>query len=126
MRLIDADDLISNISSMRVYVGGKDITDPEYRKSVLTAIDEAPTVDAIVSPVSIGQTVWAIEFYRGKPIAIHEDKVQMVGYTSRSIKILLRNHHDFNKAFVLDKTVFTTYKAAEAALKARENECTEE
>lgn len=48
MRLIDADALTANISSMRVYVGGKDITDPEYRKSVLTAIAEAPTVDAIV------------------------------------------------------------------------------
>lgn len=46
MRLIDADDLTADISSMRVYVGGKDITDPEYRESVLTAIAEAPTVDA--------------------------------------------------------------------------------
>lgn len=46
MRLIDADDLTADISSMRVYVGGKDITDPEYRKSVLKAIAEAPTVDA--------------------------------------------------------------------------------
>lgn len=121
MRLIDADDLISNISSMRVYLGGKDITDPEYRKSVLTAIDEAPTVDAIVSPVSTGQTVWAIEFYRDKPIAIHEDMVQMVGFTSRSVKIALRNHHSFGKTFVLGKTVFLTpEEAAEAALKARE------
>lgn len=48
MRLIDADDLTADISSLRVYVGGKDITDPEYRKSILTAIAEAPTVDAVV------------------------------------------------------------------------------
>ena len=46
MRLIDADDLTADISSIRVYVGGKDITDPEYRESVLMAIAEAPTVDA--------------------------------------------------------------------------------
>ena len=121
MRLIDADDLTADISSMRVYVGGKYITAPEYRESVLTAIAEAPTVDAIVSPVSIGQTVWAIEFYRGKPIAIHGDMVQMVGFTSRSVKIALRNHHSFGKTFVLGKTVFLTRKAAEEALKARES-----
>lgn len=48
MRLIDADYLTADISSMRVYVGGKDITDPEYRESVLTAIAEAPTVDVVV------------------------------------------------------------------------------
>lgn len=43
MRLIDADDLTADISSMRVYVGGKDITDLEYKDSILTAICEAPT-----------------------------------------------------------------------------------
>ncbi len=121
MRLIDADDLTADISSMRVYVGGKDITDPEYKKSVLTAIAEAPTADAIVLPVKTGQTVWAIEKYSGKPIAIIEGKAQMVGVTSRSIKVLLRNHKDFNKTFVFGKTVFLTREDAEAALKAREN-----
>lgn len=43
MRLIDADELTADISSMRVYVGGIDITDPEYKNSILTAICEAPT-----------------------------------------------------------------------------------
>ena len=76
---------------------------------------------AILPPVKVGQTVWAIEKYRGKPIAIIEGKVQMVGVTSRSVKVLLRNHKDFNKTFVLGKTVFLTREAAEAALKAREN-----
>lgn len=44
MRLIDADYLAADISSLRVYLGGKDLTDPVYRESVLTAIVEAPTV----------------------------------------------------------------------------------
>lgn len=76
----------------------------------------------IVPLVTVGQTVWAIEFYRGKPIAIHGDMVQMVGFTSRSVKIALRNHHSFGKTFVLGKTVFLTREEAEEALKARENE----
>ena len=74
----------------------------------------------IVLPVKVGQTVWAIEKYRGKPIAIIEGKAQMVGVTSRSVKVLLRNHKDFNKTFVFGKTVFLTREDAETALKARE------
>ena len=78
--------------------------------------------DGVILPqVKVGQTVWAIEKYRGKPIAIIEGKAQMVGVTSRSVKVLLRNHKDFNKTFVFGKTVFLTREAAEAALKAREN-----
>ena len=77
--------------------------------------------DGVILPqVKVGQTVWAIEKYRGKPIAIIEGKAQMVGVTSRSVKVLLRNHKDFNKTFVFGKTVFLTREAAEAALKARE------
>ena len=75
----------------------------------------------IVLPCKVGQTVWAIERYGGKPIAIIEGKVQMVGVTSRSVKVLLRNHKDFNKTYVFGKTVFLTREAAEAALKARDN-----
>ena len=44
MRLIDADALTEDIVTMRVCLGGKDLTDPEYRKSILMAISEAPTV----------------------------------------------------------------------------------
>ena len=79
--------------------------------------------DGVILPqVKVGQTVWAIEKYRGKPIAIIEGKAQMVGVTSRSVKVLLRNHKDFNKTFVFGKTVFLTREAAEAALKAREKQ----
>ena len=79
--------------------------------------------NGVIAPqVKVGQTVWAIEKYRGKPIAIIEGKAQMVGVTSRSVKVLLRNHKDFNKTFVFGKTVFLTREEAEAALKAREKQ----
>lgn len=102
-------------------VGTVDLDDfEEYTEDdVADLADHLLDNGVIVPPVSIGQTVWAIEFYRGKPIAIHEDMVQMVGFTSRSVKIALRNHHSFGKTFVLGKTVFLT---REAALKAREGE----
>ena len=71
MRLIDADKLeISMIAEFNDEYGD---TVPVYGVTA-EDIDKAPTVDAIVSPVSIGQTVWAIEKYRGKPIAIIDRK----------------------------------------------------
>lgn len=98
------------------------IADRDDNRDTYTAIaDYLLGNGVIVPPVKVGQTVWAIEKYRGKPIAIIEGKAQMVGVTSRSVKVLLRNHKDFNKTFVFGKTVFLTREAAEAALKAREN-----
>lgn len=119
MRLIDADKLeIRKLAEFNDEYGD---AVPVYGVAA-EDIDNAPTVDAIVLPVKTGQTLWAIEKYGGKPIAIIEGKAQMVGVTSRSVKVLLRNHKDFNKTFVFGKTVFLTREAAEAALKARENE----
>lgn len=89
----------------------------EYDELVDALID-----NGVIAPqVKVGQAVWALEKYGGKHIAIIEGKAQMVGATSRSVKVLLRNHKDFNKAFVFGKTVFLTREDAEAALKAREN-----
>lgn len=119
MRLIDADKLeIMKLAEFNDEYGD---AVPVYGVAQ-DDIDNAPTVDAIVLPVKVGQTVWAIEKYRGKPIAIIEGKAQMVGVTSRSVKVLLRIYKDFNEAFVFGKTVFLTRGAAEAALKAREPE----
>jgi hypothetical protein len=118
MRLIDADKLeITKLAEFKDLDGD---TVPVYGV-MAEDIDNAPTVDAIVLPVKVGQTVWALEKYGGKHIAIIEGKAQMVGVTSRSVKVLLRNHKDFNKTFVFGKTVFLTREAAEEALKAREN-----
>lgn len=94
----------------------------EYTEDDVTSLADYLLETGVILPlVKVGQTVWAIEKYRGKPIAIIEGKAQMVGVTSRSIKVLLRNYKDFNKTFVLGKTVFLTREAAEAALKAGES-----
>lgn len=108
-------------------VGTVDLDDfEEYTDDDMTQLaDHLIDNGVIVPPVKVGQTVWAVEKYGGKPIAIIEGKVQMVGVTSRSVKVLLRNHKDFNKTYVFGKTVFLTREAAEEALKAREKQCTE-
>lgn len=71
----------------------------------------------VVLPCKVGDTVYAIKRYGGKPIAIIEDKVQMIGVTSRTTRILLRAHHDHNQTFLFGKTVFLTREEAEAALR---------
>lgn len=71
----------------------------------------------IVPPCKIGDTVYLIPKYNGKPYCgIVQDKVQMIGITSRGIHIKARNHHDHNKMYMLGKTVFLTKEEAEAAL----------
>ena len=105
-------------------VGTVDLDDfEEYTEDdVANLADYLLDNGVILPPVKVGQTVWTIEKYRGKPIAIIEGKAQMVGVTSRSVKVLLRNHKDFNKTFVFGKTVFLTREAAEEALKAKEKQ----
>ena len=65
-------------------------------------------------PCYPGDTVWFIEFYNGKPVYYSTDKIQMVGFTTRSVQIKLRGHHSFNKTYTWDKNVFadkeTCYK----------------
>ena len=67
-------------------------------------------------PCYPGDEVWYIELYNGKPLTFGKDKVQMVGFTSRSIKIKLRQHKDFNKTYVWGKQVFKTKEEAEEAM----------
>ena len=72
----------------------------------------------IVLPVKVGQTVYVIPKYDGKPYCgVQMDKVQMVGITSRGIHIKTRNKSNFNKTYMLGKTVFLTKEEAEKALK---------
>lgn len=59
-------------------------------------------------PCYPGDEVWYIEMYKGKPLYTGKDVVQMVGFTTRSIQIKLRNHQNFNKTYTWNKTVFTT------------------
>ena len=68
-------------------------------------------------PCEVGDTVWFIPKYAGNPLGmILEDKVQMIGVTSRGIHFKLRNHHDHNKMYMLGKTVFLTKEEAKKAL----------
>ena len=58
-------------------------------------------------PCYPGDDVWFIECYNGKPIYLDKDKVQMVGFTTRSVQIKLRGHKNFNKTYTFGKNVFT-------------------
>ena len=57
-------------------------------------------------PCYPGDEVWYFERYNGKPLAVRRDKVQMVGFTTRSVQIKLRGAHSFNKTFTWNKNVF--------------------
>lgn len=67
-------------------------------------------------PCYPGDDVWFIVTIGGKPIYARTDKVQMVGFTSRSIQIKLRSHKDFNKTYTWGKTVFKTEEEANIAI----------
>ena len=59
-------------------------------------------------PCYPGDEVWYIELYNGKPLTFGKDKVQMVGFSTRSVQIKLRGHQSFNKTHTWGKTVFAT------------------
>ena len=63
-------------------------------------------------PCYPGDEVWYIEMYGGKPLCLRKDTVQMVGFTTRSVQIKLRNNKSFNKTFTWNKTVFGTHEEA--------------
>lgn len=72
----------------------------------------------IVPPVKVGQTVYVIPKYNGNPYCgVQQDKVQMVGITSRGVHIKTRNQSSFNKTYMFSKTAFLTKEQAEKALK---------
>lgn len=72
----------------------------------------------IVPPCKVGDTVYLLQKYYGTYcFHIVEDKIQMIGITSRGIHIKARNHQDHNKMYMLGKTVFLTKEEAEAKLK---------
>lgn len=59
-------------------------------------------------PCYPGDEVWFIENYKGKPLYLGKDKVQMVGFTTKSVQIKLRGHQNFNKTYTWNKNVFAT------------------
>lgn len=66
-------------------------------------------------PCYPGDEVYFISNYKGKPLYYGKDIVQMVGFTTRSIQIKLRNHKDFNKTFTWGKNVFVTEEEMKTA-----------
>lgn len=86
-------------------------------------IFEKPDI-CINVPCYIGQKVWVIPRHNGKPYGEHicEDKVQMIGITSRGVYVKLKDYNSFNKLFRLGKSVFLTKEEAEEQLRREENE----
>lgn len=108
MRLIDADKLeifkITDKIGDRISVYGVTADD----------IANAPTVDAIVSPVKVGQTVYRV----------CKKKYDVDGYGMQWEEDMgiVTNAFHLGMLHEIGKTVFLTREAAEEALKARENE----
>ena len=73
-------------------------------------------------PCYPGDEVWYIESYNGKPIYVSGDKVQMVGFTTRSVQIKLRNHQNFGKTYTWNKNVFATKEEANEMIEKMKGE----
>ena len=138
MRLIDADGLKEWITAHC------DIElEPVIEKLVLRVIDDQPTAcskdeasDKLaryedmedagrlkIFPCAIGDTIWIPLKNMGRFTGeIVEDKIQMIGFTSKGIRIKARKHHAHNITLKLGESVFLTRKSAEAALKECEQE----
>ena len=69
-------------------------------------------------PCYPGDEVWYIERYGGKPLYLSKDIVQMVGFTTRSVQIKLRDHKSFNKTYTWNKNVFATFEEADNAYRS--------
>ena len=71
-----------------------------------------------IFPCVIGDTIWIPLKNLGRFTGeIVEDKIQMIGFTSKGIRIKARNHHAHNITLKLGESVFLTRECAEEALK---------
>ena len=113
------DRLIELIYSANKKFTDENIADEEVVKILADYLIEN---GAILPPCNVGDDIWIVKCYEGKPLGIVKDKVQMIGITSRGFHIKARNHHDHNKMYMLGKTVFLTREDAEKALREREGE----
>lgn len=68
-------------------------------------------------PCYPGDEVWFIKEVAYGPSYVTSDIVELVGFTSRSIQIKLRQHKNFNKTYTWGKCVFKTEQEAEEALR---------
>lgn len=76
----------------------------------------------IEPPVKLGQEVWYIPHYHGKPYCgVKKDFIRMIGFSSRGFQFRLRDAVDRQKTYMLGKSVFTTKEAADEQLKKEES-----
>ena len=127
MRLIDADKL--EISELAEFTDEYGDTVPVYGV-VAEDVYKAPTVDAIVPLVKVGQTVWYLNprysmtmnrntLYKAKINRIYIEKNNSI-----ILSVLIKNDFgtiEHSGIKDIGKTIFLTREAAEAALKAKEN-----
>lgn len=84
--------------------------------------DKIESGSMIEPPVKLGQEVWYIPHYHGKPYCgVKKDIIRMIGFSSRGFQLRLRDAADRQKTYMLGKSVFTTKEAADEQLKKEEN-----
>lgn len=72
---------------------------------------------AVELPVKVGDTVYFIPTYNGKPIwGVQRGIVQMVGITRQGYHVKIRDRADFNKTYMFGKSAFLSKEQAEARL----------
>lgn len=130
-RLIDANALRNKIAEENPYIHigpfGYCACSPKTdgvlvfkREDVLRAIDSAPTVDAVVLPCKVGDTLYVITQMRDKRILPFINQYEATNIKVGKRKCVVYHEQDgFMKVFKQDdfgKTVFLTREEAEAAL----------
>ena len=84
--------------------------------------DKIEAATLIEPPVKLGQEVWYIPHYHGKPYrGVKKDFIRMIGFSSRGLQLRWRDAADRQKTYMIGKSVFTTKEAAEEQLKKEEN-----
>lgn len=103
------------------YVGLETFNDRLLKSGLERLADQLLENGVIVPPVKVGQTVYVIPKYNGNPYCgVQQDKVQMIGKTSRGIHIKTRSKSSFNKTYMFGKTAFLTKSEAQKVLKGGE------
>ena len=91
-------------------------------KRLYELADKIEAGTLVEPPVKLGQEVWYIPHYHGKPYCgVKKDFIRMIGFSSRGFQLRLRDADDRQKTYMLGKSVFTTKEAADEQLKKEEN-----
>ena len=68
-------------------------------------------------PCYLGDEIWYIEMYKGRPVLVRKGYVKMISFTKTDVRILLegQNADDIKKALTWQKYAFATYREAVSA-----------